>query len=189
MVAWSNWSGKLTAEPARVVPVATEEGIRAEVLAIKAARRVHVGSHLTFLFENAATVRYQVQEMMRIEGISDEADIAHELSTYNELIGEQGELGCTLLIEIDDVLQRDIVLRKWLDLPRHIFLQLDNGDRAPATFDERQIGDDRLSSVQYLKFQCGTARPVGIGLDHPALEVSVELNDAQREALAADLSG
>jgi len=163
------------------------EEIRGEVMRIKAERRIHVGQHLTFLFENRATVRYQVQEMMRIEGLSDEADIQHELKTYNELLGDERELGCTLMIEIDDALQRDIVLRKWLDLPRHIYLKLENGELARAIFDERQVGEDRLSSVQYLKFACPDGDPVAIGLDHPTLEICVELEEEQRAALAADL--
>ncbi len=163
------------------------EAIRLEVMRIKAERRIHVGQHLTFLFENRSTVRYQVQEMMRIEGLSDEADIQHELDTYNELLGDERELGCTLLIEIDDALQRDIVLRKWLDLPRHIYLKLDNGELTRAVFDERQVGEDRLSSVQYLKFACANGDPVAIGLDHPSLEICVELKDEERAALTADL--
>jgi len=167
--------------------VQARDAIRAEVLKIKADRRIHVGSHLTFLFENAATVRYQVQEMMRIEGLTQDAEIAHELKTYNELLGDGPELGCTLLIEIDDALQRDIVLRKWLNLPKHLYLMLDNGERAAASFDERQIGDDRLSTVQYLKFACGSAKPIGIGIDHPALEVEQELTSEQQAALVEDL--
>ena len=92
------------------------DSIRNDTLAIKGRRRIHVGEHLTFLFETTDTMRYQVQEMLRVEGRSSAEDIAHEVATYNELLGDQGELGCTLLIEIDDQLQRDIVLRKWIDL-------------------------------------------------------------------------
>ena len=76
--------------------------IRRRMLAIKGPRRVHLGAALTFLFENADTVRYQVQEMLRVERRSREEDVRHELATYNELLGPPGGLGCTLLIEIDD---------------------------------------------------------------------------------------
>jgi hypothetical protein len=162
--------------------------LRSDVLAIKERRRIHVGSYLTFLFETADTMRYQIQEMLRIEGRSEEEAIIHELKTYNELLGDGGELGCTLLIEIDDALQRDIVLRKWRDLPKYIYLQLENGEQAKAIYDERQIGEDRLSSVQYLKFNCGDHKPIGIGISHPALEVEQDLTSDQKEALAADLA-
>ena len=84
--------------------------IRPRVLAEKSRRRVHVGGLLTFLFENQDTVRYQVQEMMRIERIVKEADILHELATYNELLGGHGELGATLLIEIDGPREVDSVV-------------------------------------------------------------------------------
>jgi hypothetical protein len=166
---------------------ARREALRAQVLSIKATRRIHVGRHLTFLFENADTVRYQVQEMLRVERKSSEADVAHELATYNELLGGPGQLGCTLMIEIEDALERDLVLRKWLDLPRHVYLLLEDGTRARAAFDERQVGAERISAVQFLKFECGRGRPIGIGLDRPGLECEVALDPAQRAALAADL--
>ena len=89
-----------------VVDFATyEDGrqqFRSEVLRVKAARRVHIGEYLTLLFENHTTVLYQIQEMMRTERIVRESDILHEINTYNELLGRDGELGCTILIEIDD---------------------------------------------------------------------------------------
>lgn len=86
---------------------------RAEAMAAKAVRRVHVGDHLTFLFENTLTIRYQIQEMMRAERIVRERDILHELETYNALLGAAGELGCTLFIEIDDPGVRAVRLAEW----------------------------------------------------------------------------
>jgi hypothetical protein len=163
--------------------------IRPGVLATKAPRRVELaGGTLTFLFENRDTVRYQVQEMMRTERIVKEADIAHELRTYNELLGGDGELGCTLLIGIDDEAERAEKLVAWLGLPKHLYAELADGTRVRATFDARQIGDDRLSSVQYLKFAVGAEPPVAFGSDLPALTVRTELSAEQRAALAADLS-
>ncbi len=161
--------------------------LRRAVMALKEPRRVHLGAHLTFLFENADTVRYQVQEMLRIERRTSEEDVLHELATYNELLGDDGELGCTLLIEIEDPIQRDLSLRKWLDLPRHVYLKRPDGTLARAIFDERQVGEDRLSSVQYLRFPVGTSAPVAAGVDLPELAFEVELSDATRGALAADL--
>ena len=164
------------------------EAIRAEVLAIKAPRRIHVGGVLTFLFENTATARYQVQEMVRIERLVREADIQHELDTYNELLGAAGELGCTLLIELDDPAVRAVKLREWLALPQHVYARLDDGSKVYARFDDRQVGDDRLSSVHYIKFPVGGRAPVAIGADHPGLTVETSLDSAQRAALRADLA-
>ncbi|MCB9546026.1 MAG: DUF3501 family protein [Myxococcales bacterium] len=166
------------------------EALRAAVLAAKRPRRLHVGRYLTFLFENRDTVRYQVQEMMRVEHLVREADIQHELDTYNELLGGPGELGCTLLIEIDDASGRGEKLVAWQGLNGHLYLELADGTRVRPTWDERQVGDDRLSSVQYLKFDVGGATPVAIGCDFPAEDVRGRsaLTDEQRAALAADLA-
>ena len=164
------------------------EALRPAVLAAKKARRVEVADGtLTFLFENRDTVRYQVQEMMRTERIVKEADILHELATYNELLGGEGELGCTLLIGIDDEQERKHKLRALLQLPQHLYAVVE-GRRVRPTFDPRQVGEDRLSSVQYLKFPVGGVAPTALGSDHPALVVETALTAEQRAALAADLA-
>jgi hypothetical protein len=163
--------------------------IRTGILAAKEKRRVHVAGVLTFLFENTATIRYQVQEMVRTERMTREEEIRHELETYNELLGGKGELGVTLLIEIPEPAERDVKLRAWLDLPKHLYLELPGGERVRATFDERQVGADRLSSVQYLKFDVRGETPVAVGTDLPALTGRTELTPEQRDALAHDLRG
>ena len=157
------------------------------VLLTKRPRRIHLGDHLTLLFENRDTVRFQIQEMIRVEQIVKEADIQHEIDTYNELLGSEGQLGATLLIEIDDPERRQELLRKWKGLPQHLYLRLEDGEKAYATFDPRQVGEDRLSSVQYLKFDTAGRHPVAVGSDHPDVSGETELLPAQREALAADL--
>jgi hypothetical protein len=162
--------------------------LRAQVISAKAVRRVHIGEYLTLLFENHLTVRYQIQEMVRTERMVKEADIRHEVDTYNELLGGEGELGCTLLIEIEDPAVRDVKLRAWWRLPERIYLLLEDGTRVWATFDERQRGDDRVSSVQYLKFDTGTRVPVALGVDLPELQAETKLTEEQRQALREDLS-
>jgi hypothetical protein len=163
------------------------DAIRAAVMAVKAPRRIHVGEELTLLFENHDTVRYQILEMVRAEQLVKEADIQHELETYNELLGEPGGLGCTLLIEIDDPTVRDARLRALLTLPQHIHLELEDGARATAAYDARQVGEDRVSSVQFLKFDCQGKAPVAVVVDHPALSVRAALSEPQRAALKQDL--
>lgn len=162
--------------------------IRPAAMAAKDLRRVHVGPHLTFLFENRETVRYQVHEMMRAERLFREAEIAHELDTYNELLGGPGELGCSLLIEIADPEERDQKLRRWVKLLDHLYARLPDGRRVPCTFDPRQVGDDRLSSVQYLRFDVKGVAPASIGCDHPDVSAETVLDPAQRQALAQDLA-
>ena len=167
------------------------DDVRASIFEVKRPRRVHLGEHLTFLFENADTMRYQVQEMMRAEKIVREKDIQHEIDTYNELLGGPGELGCTLLIEIIGEAERDAKLRSWMDLVDGLYLRLDDGETVGASYDSRQIGEDRLSSVQYLKFDTGGRNPVGVGCRHsdPLIGQEVVLTTEQRAALEADLHG
>lgn len=160
---------------------------RPKVMAIKAPRRVHVGAHLTFLFENHETVRYQVQEMMLAERIVKEAEIRHELDTYNELLGDPGGLGCSLLIEIEDEKERARKLTEWLALPKHLYAKLDDGTKVRPTYDARQVGDTRLSSVHYLKFALGGKVPVALGSDLPQLMAETPLSAEQRQALSEDL--
>jgi hypothetical protein len=166
----------------------TREAFRTMVLAEKARRRVHVGEYITFLFENATTIRYQVQEMMRTERIVKEKDILHELETYNGLLGGDGELGATLLIEIDDPEERAVKLREWFSLPEHVYALTEDGAKVRITFDPGQRGVDRLSSVQYVKFPMRGAVPSAVGVDHPAIKAETRLSADQRLALSEDLS-
>lgn len=161
--------------------------IRAAILEAKRVRRVHVAGVLTFLFENTATIRYQIQEMIRAERLTREEEVQHELETYNELLGGPGELGCSLLIEIPDPAERDRRLRDLLDLPARLYVQLEDGTKVRPSFDPRQMGTDRLSSVQYLKFGVRGGRAIAVGSDHPRLAGETVLDAEQRTALAEDL--
>jgi hypothetical protein len=163
------------------------DAYRGRVLAVKAPRRVHVGEYLTFLFENTETVRYQIQEMMLAERMVKEADIVHEIETYNELLGGPGQLGATLLIEIESPADRDDKLRRWLDLPQCLYVRLEDGSRVRPTFDPRQISEGRLSSVHYVRFDTRGRVPVAIGCDHAELVAETVLTEAQRRALDEDL--
>jgi len=173
-----------------VTYVERRDELRPGFLEAKRMRRIQHKTVLTLLFENQDTVRYQVQEMMRIEQIIREADIQHELDTYNEILGKTGELGCTLLIGLEDEQERDSKLAAWEGLLPHLFLVLEDGSRVGATWDPRQVGRGRLSSVQYLKFDTGGAVPTALAVDFPDpdLEGATPLTDEQREALAVDLN-
>lgn len=160
---------------------------RATVMGIKKPRRIHLGEHLTFLFENHETIRYQVQEIMRAERIVRESAIREELDTYNTILGGAGQLGCALLIEIENEAQRQPLLESWLGLQECLYAELSNGNRISADFDPSQVGRGRLSAVQYLTFSLPEI-PIRLGSDFPELELSVELDDSQRAALAEDLA-
>jgi hypothetical protein len=169
---------------------------RRHVLAIKEPRRVTVGSHLTFLFENRETVRYQVQEMLRVEQITDPAAVAHEVETYNELVPGRDELTATLLIEFEDAAERAVMLRALVGLERHVKLEIEGCDPCAAAFDERQMSPDKISSVHYIRFPLGKERAAALKsgaaaelvTDHPRLSARSALSAVQRAALAEDLS-
>jgi hypothetical protein len=166
--------------------------LRPRMIALKDRRRVRVGDHLTFLFENRDTVRYQIQEMMRIERITDATAIRHEVDTYNELIPRRGELSASLLIEYDSPAERDVALRDLLGLERHVWLAVGGLPPAQARFDTRQISTDRISSVQYIKFpltpEQRAAWPAGarLAVDHPKYRAEQALTAAQLSELAQD---
>ena len=160
--------------------------IRAEAMAAKALRRVHLGEHLTFLFENHTTIRYQILEMVRAEEMVKESNIQHELDTYNAVLGDDGELGCTLLIEISDEAERALLLRSWRNLPGHIFMTFTDGTREAASFDAEQMNDEKLSSVQFLKFAVGSRTPNGLVTDLPELACQIHFSVETKGALMDD---
>jgi len=166
---------------------------RPQVMALKDRRRIRLGEHMTFLFENRETVRYQIQEMMRIERIVEPEAIRHELDTYNELIPGPNELSASLLIEYETPAERAVKLRELLGLERHIWLEV-AGRRTPARFDTRQISSDRLSSVQYLKFPLTAEQAARwkegarLIVDHPHYRAEHRLTPAELDELGRDLT-
>jgi hypothetical protein len=169
---------------------------RADIIATKKKRRIPHGDLMTIVFENAATMRFQIQEMARAERMLRDEQIAHELQTYNELVPADGELSGTLFIEITD---RES-LQYWL--PRlvgiHEHLQFVVGD---TTIPGRAEDVDRLTrertttTVHYLKFAFtheqqrafGTG-PVRLVVDHPEYQVDLTLSDEQRDELIGDFA-
>lgn len=163
----------------------------------KERRRLTVGSHLTFLFESAQTVWYQVQEMIRTEKMTERAAIQHELDTYNELVPGRDELVATLMIEYADERERDVALRRLVGLEHHLWLVL--GDqRIPARFDDRQMSTERISSVQFVRFSlAGTdpdqflaktaGRDIAIEADHPSLAARGSISGILAASLTEDL--
>ena len=166
---------------------------RPQIMALKDRRRIRVGEHLTLLFENRDTVLYQIQEMLRIERIVRPEEIAHEVRTYNELIPAERELSATLLIEYDTPAEREVHLHELLGLQNHLWLEV-AGSRCPARFDDRQMSPERLSSVQYLKFQlspeqaAGLPRGAKVLVDHPQYQAECALTPDQLQELANDLA-
>jgi hypothetical protein len=163
----------------------------------KERRRLHVGSHLTFIFENAQTAWYQVEEMIRTERVTERAAIQHEIDTYNELIPSAGELAATLLIEYAEASERDPALARLVGLERHLWLKLGE-KKIAARFDDRQMADERISAVQFVRFSLDgvdAARllelagrgELAVEADHPSLAARGEIKGLLAASLAEDL--
>jgi hypothetical protein len=172
------------------------DAFRAEIVATKKRRRIQLGDLMTIVFENAATMRFQIQEMARAERMLRDEQIAQEVETFNELIPADGELSGTLFIEITD----DEALRYWL--PRlvgiHEHLRFVIGTETVigrAEDVDRLTRADTTSTVHYLKFTFtpdqqrafGTAT-VRMVIDHPEYQVDVTLTDEQRDELVGDFA-
>ena len=114
---------------------------RARVLAGKENRRIFVGAHFNFLFENHLTVLYQIQEMMRVERIVEEPAILHEIETYNELLPPNGGLAATLMLEYVDSEQRAQYLPGLLGIEEHVWLHVGELPPLRAEFSREQIGE------------------------------------------------
>jgi len=170
---------------------------RAKVLEHKKNRTVQLGEHLTLQFEDELTVRYQVQEMLRIERIFEDEGIQGELDVYNPLIPDGGNWKATMLIEYPDADERRRMLAKLKGIERRVWVQIDDCERVFAIADEdlERENDEKTSSVHFLRFELSAAirerlrrgAKVAGGVDHPQYRAGSELAPDIRSALAADL--
>ena len=170
---------------------------RKALLPIKRLRRVEVGPHATFYFENYETMWSQVHEMLYIER-GGEAQIEDELNAYNPLIPQKGELVATLMFEIADPEQRARILRQLTHIEEAAFLEI-GGERVKASFEtevERTAEDGKTSSVHFLRFGLSPAQvakfrdpavPVMIGFTHSNYGHIAMVQGATRDELAKDL--
>src|SRR5262245_60139263 len=174
------------------------DAFRRHIIELKRRRRIGLGTIMTIVFENTDTMRFQVQEMARAERMMTDAQIEHEVETYNALIPDAGELSATLLIE----LQSDAQLREWLPklvgVHEHIVIALSDGSevRGIAEDADRLTREDTTPAVHFLKFHFTPAQvdafaggAARIVVDHPAYRESIELTDANRSELLSDLRG
>jgi len=170
---------------------------RQKVMEHKKRRTVHLGEHVTLQFEDELTVRYQVQEMLRIERIFEEAGIEGELQAYNPLVPDGGNWKATMMIEYPDEPERRAMLAQLKGIERKAWVQVADGERVYAIADEdlERENEDKTSSVHFLRFEL--ARPMRealragagltVGLDHPRYTASAQVAPEVRASLVADL--
>jgi hypothetical protein len=147
---------------------------RQRVIALKRRRRVGLGPLLTLLFENRDTVRFQIQEMARIERIARPEKVAQELEVYNELLPGAGEVAATVFIEVTEPEKVQPTLDRFIGLDESGKLVLRIGhDASAARFAPGQSREDRISAVHYVRFPLGQSGRRGLRENRPAvLEVS-----------------
>ncbi|MDQ2963426.1 MAG: DUF3501 family protein [Pseudomonadota bacterium] len=172
---------------------------RARVLEHKKSRTVHLGENLTLLFEDELTIRYQVQEMLRIEKIFEESGIQDELNAYNPLVPDGRNWKATLLVEYEDVEERKRALSRLKGIEDRVWVQVEGYPRVHAIADEdlERENDEKTSSVHFVRFELTppmiAALKAGagfaIGVDHPEYAATLQpVPDATKRALLADLA-
>jgi hypothetical protein len=171
---------------------------RASVMAHKHNREVHLGEHVTLMFEDELTMRYQIQEMLRVERIFEEQGIIDELDAYNPLVPDGSNWKATMLIEYPDETQRRQALARLIGIEDKVWVQVAGQPRVYAIADEDldRENEEKTSAVHFLRFELDAAmkdalkrgQPLAMGADHPEYKVSIEkVPEAVRQSLISDL--
>ena len=172
---------------------------RARVLEHKKLRTVHIGNHVTLLFEDELTIRYQVQEMLRIEKTFEEAGIQDELDAYNPLVPDGTNWKATMLIEYEDVEDRKRALAELTGIERRVWVRVADAEPVYAIADEdlERARPEKTASVHFLRFELApgmistlkAGAALAIGVDHPRYNAAVDpVPEPVRKALLSDLA-
>jgi hypothetical protein len=172
---------------------------RAKVLAHKKHRTVHLGEHVTLIFEDELTVRYQVQEMLRIEKIFEERGIQEEIDAYNPLIPDGRNLKATMMVEYEDEKERRAALAKLHGIEDRTWVRVEGCNAVYAIADEDldRETEEKTSSVHFLRFELTSEMAaalkygvtLAIGVDHPNYTATLDpVPDPVRTALLKDLA-
>jgi len=173
--------------------------IRARVIAHKRTRIVHIGPHVTWIFEDRETIRYQIQEMLRAERIFEQQGIQDELDAYNPLIPDGGNWKATFMLEYPDESERRAALMRLKGVEDRCWVQVAGCERVYAIADEdlERENEEKTSSVHFLRFELTAAMrqavkagaAVAIGVDHPNYQHQLaSVPQAVRDSLAQDIA-
>jgi len=171
---------------------------RSRVIAHKKLRTLHVGEHLTLIFEDETTIRYQVQEMLRIERIFEQDGIRGELEAYNPLIPDGGNLKATMMVEYEDAEERRVRLAQLGGIQDLVWIQVEGCARVGGIADEdlAREEDGKTAAVHFLRFELDAAMRAALksgaglaaGVDHPNYSARVAVAPEMRRSLAGDLA-
>ena len=171
--------------------------MKTEVIARRRLRSVHLGEHMTLQFEDETTVRYQIQEMLRVEKIFEEDGIQGELDAYNPLVPDGSNWKATLLLEYPDVHERRRELARLIGVEDRVFVEVEGHPRIYAIADEDldRENAEKTSAVHFVRFEFDPASreavragaAVKIGCDHTHYPVHLSIPAETLAALAGDL--
>jgi hypothetical protein len=172
---------------------------RARVIAHKKDRTVHLGDHVTLIFEDTLTIQYQIQEMLRVEKIFEEQGIQDELDAYNPLIPDGRNFKATMLIEYEDANERKSALARMKGIEDRTFVRVEGLAPVYAIADEdlERENDEKTSSVHFLRFELTDemaaalkyGMTLAVGVDHPHYRALLDPVPAEvRAALVKDLA-
>ena len=177
----------------------TREGFRAQVMAHKKKRKVALDEHVTLLFEDELTIRYQVQEILRVEKIFEEAGIKEELDAYNPLIPDGSNWKATMLIEYPDVAERTHMLTQLKGIERRVWITVADHAKVYAIADEdlERENEEKTSAVHFLRFELDPAMrkalrndaALDMGIDHPVYTARTRIVTDTCSVLLKDFAG
>jgi hypothetical protein len=173
--------------------------MRKQAIEERRKRSVRLGEHLNLLFENELLMRYQVQEMLRVEKIFDEEGIQDELGAYNPLVPDGSNFKATMMLEYSNESERRLALSKLLGIEHKIFVQVEGQPRAYAIANEdlERTTADKTSSVHFMRFELTpemkkslkAGAQMMVGCDHKEYPMHVEtLPDDTLASLVNDLT-
>ena len=170
---------------------------REQIMAHRQLRSVHLGEHVNMQFESETTVRYQIQEMLRIEKVFEEEGILQEIEAYAPLVPDGGNWKATMMIEYPDENERRRELARLIGVEDRMFVEVEGQPRVYAIADEdlERENETKTSAVHFVRFELSqemaAALKYGVtlsmGVDHPNYAASTDISSATRAALVADL--
>ncbi|MDP1717388.1 MAG: DUF3501 family protein [Burkholderiales bacterium] len=177
----------------------TRKEFRGRMMAHKKHRSLHLGEHVTLIFEDELTIRYQIQEMLHAEKIFEEAGIEDELAAYNPLTPDGSNWKATMMIEYPDPDERGRMLTRLIGIEDKVWMKVERHPRIYAIADEDMDREnaDKTSAVHFLRFELDpemaqsvkTGARLSAGVDHPQCTITLEdVDPAIRAGLAQDLA-
>jgi len=171
---------------------------RKKVIEHKKNRRLELTPNIVLYFEDALTMQYQVQEMLRIERIFEAAGIQEELDVYNPLVPDGSNWKATFMVEYDEENERRQALARLVGIEGRIWMRIEGSEAVHpiANEDLERSTDDKTASVHFVRFELTPAMVAALkggarlmaGVDHPACQASVEVPDNVRASLMGDLA-